>query len=184
MSKFTKKAIMESFIRLLNNNSFDSITVKDIVNDCGINRNTFYYNFSDIYALVDEIIQEETNKIMYEHKPYSSWNEAFLSAANFALQNKRAIFHLHNSSGRAQLEKYLQKVVNEVVISFVEAEAAGNNINEEDKEFIAEFYTYALLGFLNKWIDNGMQDDFKAVIDKTSLLFQNNIKQVITLFSE
>lgn len=175
---------MDSFVRLLNRSSFDSITVKDIVNDCGINRNTFYYNFKDIYNLADEIIKEEINKIIYEHKPYSSWSDAFLSAADFALQNKKAIFHLYNSSKKAQLDKYLQKVVNEVVVGFVEAEANGIAVGDADKAFVAEFYTYALLGFLNKWIDNGMQDDFKAVIDKTSLLFQNNIKQVITLLSD
>ena len=59
MPKFTKTAIMNSFMKLLSTTSFDKITVKNIVDDCGINRNTFYYNFEDIYALVDEILQEE-----------------------------------------------------------------------------------------------------------------------------
>ncbi|UKI38588.1 MAG: hypothetical protein L6V93_11935 [Clostridiales bacterium] len=27
-----------------------------------MNRNTFYYNFEDIYALTEEILQEETEK--------------------------------------------------------------------------------------------------------------------------
>ena len=31
----------------------DKITVKDIVEECGINRNTFYYYFADIYDLID-----------------------------------------------------------------------------------------------------------------------------------
>ena len=53
MPKFTKTAIMQSFVKLLDSTPFDRITVKDIVDDCGVNRNTFYYNFEDIYALVD-----------------------------------------------------------------------------------------------------------------------------------
>ena len=68
MSKFTKAAIMNSFMKLLSENPFDKITVKDIVDDCGINRNTFYYNFQDIYALVDEIMQNEINRIAEMHK--------------------------------------------------------------------------------------------------------------------
>lgn len=48
MAKFTKAAIAQSFMKLLNKQTFDKITVKDIVDDCGINRNTFYYNYSDI----------------------------------------------------------------------------------------------------------------------------------------
>ena len=64
MATFTKKAIMNSFMKLLNKSSFDNITVKDIVDDCKINRNTFYYNFDDIYAVVDEILHEEINNII------------------------------------------------------------------------------------------------------------------------
>ena len=56
MPKFTKTAIMQSFVKLLDSTPFDRITVKDIVDDCGVNRNTFYYNFEDIYALVDELL--------------------------------------------------------------------------------------------------------------------------------
>ena len=56
MSQLTKRAITESFMKLINQVPFDKITVKDIVEDCGVNRNTFYYHYSDIYALLDEIL--------------------------------------------------------------------------------------------------------------------------------
>ena len=42
---FTKRAIRNSFIRLLNERPVSQITVKDIVEDCGINRNSFYYHY-------------------------------------------------------------------------------------------------------------------------------------------
>ena len=44
MPNFTKKAIRESFIKLLNERPLNKITVKDIVEDCGVNRNSFYYH--------------------------------------------------------------------------------------------------------------------------------------------
>ena len=72
MAKFTKAAIAQSFMKLLNKQTFDKITVKDIVDDCGINRNTFYYNYSDIYALVDEILQNEVNSIVEKQGDYHS----------------------------------------------------------------------------------------------------------------
>ena len=45
MANFTKKAIQESFLRLLMERPLSQITVKDVVADCGVNRNTFYYYF-------------------------------------------------------------------------------------------------------------------------------------------
>ena len=55
MSELTKRAIQESFKKLLSNQPLDKITVKNITDDCGVNRNTFYYHYSDIYQLLEEI---------------------------------------------------------------------------------------------------------------------------------
>ena len=43
----TKNAIVEAFWQLLDEKPFNKITVKNIVELCGVNRNTFYYHFSD-----------------------------------------------------------------------------------------------------------------------------------------
>ena len=87
MSKFTKRAIAESFMKLLADMPFDKITVKDIAAYCGISRNTFYYNFKDIYELVDVILQNEISLIIKSHtEPYSDLNESFLQAADFDVE--------------------------------------------------------------------------------------------------
>lgn len=62
MSELTKRAIQESFKKLLSNQPLDKITVKNITDDCGVNRNTFYYHYSDIYQLLEEIILTEAQK--------------------------------------------------------------------------------------------------------------------------
>ncbi|MGN1058876.1 MAG: TetR-like C-terminal domain-containing protein, partial [Clostridia bacterium] len=177
MPKFTKTAIMNSFMKLLSTTSFDKITVKNIVDDCGINRNTFYYNFEDIYALVDEILQEEVRKIEEMQSACHSWNEGLLQAADFALQNRNAVFHLYNSSKRPQLEKYLQKVVYDVVSRFVRQAARDVAISETNQNFVADFYTCTLMGLLRNWLDGGMEEDFTDVIKKTGVLFESNIRQ-------
>ena len=41
MAAFTKTAIRNSFIKLLNERPISQITIRDIVDDCGVNRNTF-----------------------------------------------------------------------------------------------------------------------------------------------
>ena len=58
MPNFTKKAIKETFVALLDERPLNRITVKDIVEACGINRNSFYYHFEDLPALLEEIIAE------------------------------------------------------------------------------------------------------------------------------
>ena len=43
MANFTRRAIKEAFTSLLEERPLNDITVKDIVERCGINRNSFYY---------------------------------------------------------------------------------------------------------------------------------------------
>ena len=63
MAGFAKKAIRDSFIKLLNERPLSQITVRDIVDACGVNRNTFYYYFQDIPQLVETIINECRHKV-------------------------------------------------------------------------------------------------------------------------
>ena len=56
MAKFTKQAIMNCLLELLSTKQLDKITVKDIIEDCGVNRQTFYYHFEDIPDLISQYI--------------------------------------------------------------------------------------------------------------------------------
>ena len=87
MTQFTSKAIEESFIRLLNERPLDKITIKDIVDDCGISRNTFYYHFQDITALLEHILNADVERVLSQHLDMDSWEDVFISAARFALEN-------------------------------------------------------------------------------------------------
>ena len=64
MTTLTKDAIKQSFMKLLNQKSLSKITVKEIVEDCGINRNSFYYHYDDIPSLVEEILNEQVDEIV------------------------------------------------------------------------------------------------------------------------
>lgn len=68
MAKFTKKAIMDCFLNMLKRKNIDRVTVTDICEECGINRNTFYYYFSDIYDVLDSVLIEETERILILRK--------------------------------------------------------------------------------------------------------------------
>lgn len=98
MPGFTKQAIKRSFMKLLNERPVSRITVKDIVEDCGINRNSFYYHYQDLPSMVEEIIIEETNEIIRRHPTVDSLEEGLDVAVSFALKNKRAALHLYHSS--------------------------------------------------------------------------------------
>ena len=48
MTRFTERAIMDAFFELLVEKPLDKVTVADIAQRCGINRNTFYLSLIHI----------------------------------------------------------------------------------------------------------------------------------------
>lgn len=88
---FTKQAIKASFIKLLNEKPLNKISVRDIVEDCGINRNSFYYHFHDIPSLIEEIVMEEADMIIQKYPSIHSLNECVNVAFHFTLENKKAV---------------------------------------------------------------------------------------------
>ena len=109
MSKFTKQVIYDSFLRFLQVKPLDRITVKEIVEDCGINRKTFYYYFEDIYALADEILISRLDQLQ-EQMPAepSSWKETLRTVAQYIYDNKKLAEHVFRAMGYEKTEKYFR----------------------------------------------------------------------------
>ncbi len=173
--QYTRKVIREVFVQMLNERPLSKITVKDIVTTCEINRNTFYYYYTDLYAILAEIFQTELQKVIDEYNDTLSWEESFFVAAKFAIDNKVAIYHVYNSIKKEELEKYLFDVAGNVMTRYVEKTSNGINALEEDKRIIASFYQSALTEMLLHWISSGMKEDPQKIIRRIGLLFDGNI---------
>lgn len=176
MSAFTQKAITNAFIELLGERPLDKITVTDIVSRCDVSRNTFYYHYSDIYALVEELLFTETERIMQDATSYESWQEAFLQAQRFVLENKRAVYHLYHSVSRDQVVRYLRSVTRRSVERFVQGQAAGLAVPPEDIELMTDFYTAALVELMLQWVRDGMKRDLEQYIPSMGRLLEGNIR--------
>ena len=158
MQKDTKKLISETFVELLSNKPFDRITIKDIVDACGINRNTFYYYYSDIYDLLEEIFKKELNEIVGGERNTSSYIEGLIKVANVAYSHKKLIGNICSSRSYEYLENYMYKSCKPIMIDVVTNAAQGLDVPDEDIEFIASFYEYAWIGVISEWFRTGMRE--------------------------
>lgn len=55
----TKRAIATGLKELVDEKPFNKISIRDITEKCGLNRQTFYYHFQDKYELVNWIYYQE-----------------------------------------------------------------------------------------------------------------------------
>lgn len=175
MPQFTKKAIVETFLELLREHSLDKITVKDIVEKCGINRNTFYYYYKDIYDLIDDVFAIETKRALEDEKRYDTWYEELHRVALFVLENKSAIAHIYYSKSRDVLENYLFTISGKIIRGYVEREAKRLEVKDEDKEFVCTFYGYSLVGMTLDWIKGNTKVDSEEFIQRVAAVFEGTV---------
>ena len=171
MAQRTKKRIQETFLAMLEQESLDKITVKDLVDRCGMNRNTFYYYYQDLYALLEELLQEEAEKIIEAHHAFDLWQEGFLDAIAFVLEHRRAAYHVFNSNARAYVTRYFLRLGDFILTDVVRELSAGLPVSLEDRRILVDFYKHALVGVV--------KEDLSAVIRRIGVLLEGNIRRAL-----
>jgi probable dihydroxyacetone kinase regulator len=181
MSDLTKNALAASLKELLNEKSLDKITIKELTTRCGVDRQTFYYHFSDIYELVQWIYKEEAEKAVKDNKAYDNWENGYKAILEVTLAHKNFVLNTFDSISREYIESYLYSKTFAVLYNIIQ-EKAGDSISKEDKTFIADFYKYALVGFTLDWITKGMVEPTDEIISRLSTLLKGDIIEDIKRF--
>ena len=119
MPSFTKKAIMDSFLHLLEKKPLDKITVRDIVDDCGINRNTFYYYFQDIYAVLEEYCNRLINSLPSNSSISDTVMALYRYVEHFTIEHRRAAKSLAFSLGFEGLDRYFGERLEPLIATLI-----------------------------------------------------------------
>ena len=183
MANFTKKAIVDSFYNLLQKKQLNQITVKDIVTDCGVNRNSFYYYFEDIPSLLTEQIDFLCEKIMANYSEHSSIEDWLIYVLSLAKENRKILNNCLSYIERSTYEKYMTKVFGYIISKYIEKTAEAKSVSDDDREIIVRFFIYQYTGFFLDWFKNGMSDDISRLISRTSYLQDGILEMMISIAS-
>lgn len=182
MSQITKRALEQSLKNLLLKKPLTKITVSDIADDCGINRMTFYYHFKDIYDLVEWSCLEDAKHALDEKKTYETWQQGLLQIFEAVKENKPFILNVYRCVHREQVEKYLQPLVDQLILGVINEETGNMTIRDEDKQFIAQIYSYIFIGLMLDWIKDDMREDPQPLVDRLARLIKGSMSEALLRF--
>ena len=182
VSQTTKRALEASLKKLLLQKPLNKITINDITEDCGVNRMTFYYHFKDIYDLVDWILVEDAQQALEGRQSVDDWNQAFLDILLKIQANKLLVLNVYRSVSREQVEQYLYKMVDPLLHEFADKESRDISIQDEDKQFVIDFFKYALVGVVLEWIRKDMKTDPVFLTDRLDTMLHGGIRRTLLKF--
>lgn len=181
MSTMTKKAFAASLKKFMQNKPVTKITIKEIVNDCGVVRKTFYYHFQDIYELLGWIYITEAIEGLAECKTYESWQTGLRKIVDFVYDNKIFCKNAYYSIGRERAVNFLYPVITSFLMDVLDNLSQNVSITPDDKAFIADFYAYAFIGLIIKWSLSDMKDP-EEFMNRLCILVEDDLNNAIKKF--
>ncbi len=179
MADLTRRAIRASFLKLLEKEPISKITVKDIASECGINRNTFYYHYQDIPALLLEIVKEDTDRLIRDYPSIDSLEEAVQVAGRLVLDNRKVMQHIYHSVNRDIFESYLWEICTHVVEKYFDTIYGGRKISAFDRDTLINYCKCECFGQVIYWLENGLSDTAMKQFRRICVLKKDQIEELI-----
>lgn len=178
----TKRALALSLKHKLKEKPLEKITVKDICEECEVNRQTFYYHFQDIYDLVEWIYTNETNKALDGKKTYATWEEGLAQIFDYAQKEKTFVIHTYHSISREHLEHFLYGQTYQLLYDVIDEMCQDHPVEEVHKVFLANFYKYAFVGVVLDWVRRGMKEQPDEIIHEMKLVLEGTFANALQNF--
>jgi probable dihydroxyacetone kinase regulator len=186
MKHSAKTAIIDSFKELISKKSMDKITVKGICEHCGVNRQSFYNHFTDIFDIFKFVFYEEITIEIAQNRTFETWRGGFLATLNYLKKNAKMVLHVYNSSYRPEANTFFTNLSNRLLDDVVEEciDQSGRKLNEKDRTFIINFYRHVFNGLMMDWVNEGMEEEPEDILKKLLIMISGSIPRSVAAFIE
>jgi AcrR family transcriptional regulator len=154
--KRTRKLLLDAFLSVMAEKSFDEITVQDIATRATVNRATFYAHFVDKYALVDELIREGFTQMLQQrmatpaHSTEEHLRRLLLAVCDYwmALHGQcKHSYQMFDSLVEAQIKAQLREQVRSAIVE----RSAPRSHSQSRLELLATIVSWAIYGAALEW---------------------------------
>ena len=129
------------------------LTVKDIVEECSITRQAFYYHFEDIPALFRWMFERDTERNLLEARAQESGearlHRFFVVAINAMPYVKKGM----ESNYREELERLLVEYIQRLFEHVCDEEGLYQDCTRIEVKLILRYHSQAIIGILRSWTE-------------------------------
>ncbi len=151
----TKRAIADSLKSLTREKTFDKISVKDISEKCGVNRQTFYYHFIDKFDLLEWIYQTDLFEPYMGDIDFDNWEQRLCSALEAMKQDKTFYVNTINHTEN-YIHRYITEQTQVLFQGAIDLLDEHRHVDSGQRAFIAKFFAYGVSGTVIEWASEGM----------------------------
>ena len=182
MATGTKDALASALRQMMTVKPIDKVTVKDLVEICGVNRQTFYYHFDDVDDLLEWVFEQDSDRVFPNEVIYDRWLDDMMVYFDYLESNSSFTLNVSNSNSRLSMLRYLKERMAFCIRSFAEIASEGKNIDRQDFEFVVEFYANCAIGFIAQWMDMGMKFPKEITRERILRVMDQSVENILKRF--
>ena len=153
---------MASALNLLEQRCYKEISVLDIVADSGVNRNTFYYHFRDLPALIEELARRSIDSAFADSS--LPLVDKLKTAVDTMYAHKKIALHVYGSAERVVFDKCLDKVCEHLVNHIFNCCPEIQLKSAWERKRLFALCKGCCYGLICDWLLNGLDDDNRLII--------------------
>ena len=179
-SEETKERIKKAFIKLYKENRIEKITISQLTKEAKVYRGTFYYYYTDIYDLLEQIEESFFKEVIedvlgvIEGILVGDIEERAVEITEHFKKYEEIMTLFFVDKPNTTLIRRLKEAAKCKVLMKLGID--NNNLSNEDK-YILEYIASAQVGIITKWIEN--KRDINAV-DLAKIIKKVNLFGPIT----
>lgn len=177
-----KERILKVFVDLLSKKNLDEITVSEIADVCKISRQTFYYYFDDIVDIVLYLLYSVAYGDNDTISKLDGMNKELIKLLKWNKENKIIINNIYKSDFYLKFYNIFREEFYKKIYFTIKDKGKGLTINEEQYDFIAQFYSNAIISMLDDWIEKGMETDPEVLLQNIYIVLKSSFKNVLMEF--
>lgn len=182
----TNHLLAESLKALMMKKPFEKITIKEITDEAGVIRPTFYNHFADKYALMEWIFKTEIIEPTWTLLENDMMEEA--ACLMITKMKKEAGFYMaaFQIRGQNSFEGIVNECFEEIYLKMLKEKMSGIHIVNPlvTPGSIAKFYANGTTFLIWQWMENGMKATPKEVASFYVVLLSKTLETVICEVAE
>ena len=147
----TMSELGEALRELMRERPFDAISVIDIVGRAGVSRKTFYYHFSDKYALLNWVCYSECLGVKDQVFSGGLW-DALLAIAKMMESDRRFFLEAMSDMGQNSFGRYFSDMFYELLHGVLADGLRARNPREDGITILLEGVVEATRGAIVLWL--------------------------------
>ena len=161
-----KGVIAQAAMTLLLEKHVKKLTVKDIVEECHITRQTFYYHFADIPEMFRWILEQQGQRVLLEAKAQEGGREGLRSMFVMALEAMPYLRRVERTAYGRELQQLVAQSIENIFEKVIEERGLYAQCSRPEVKLIVRYHVGAILGLFQTWTDEDTQhlDDIVATV--------------------